>query len=41
MADEIFRRLKSKLTLPPENTLSTEKVLEALAYERRVTGGYG
>jgi uncharacterized RDD family membrane protein YckC len=41
VADEIFRRLKSKLTLPPENTLSTEKVLEALAYERRVTGGYG
>ncbi len=41
MADQIFRRLKSKLTLPPENTLSIEKVLETLAYERRVTGGYG
>ena len=40
MAEEIFRRLKPKLTLPPENTLSTEKILEALAYERRATGGY-
>src|SRR6266568_8460254 len=40
MADEIFRRLKPKLTLPAENTLSTERILEALAYERRSTGHY-
>jgi len=40
MADEIFRRLKPKLSLPPENTLSTEKILEALAYERRAMSGY-
>ncbi len=40
MADEIFRRLKPKLTLPAENALSTEKILEALSYERRATGRY-
>jgi uncharacterized RDD family membrane protein YckC len=40
MADEIFRRLKPKLTLPADNTLSTESILEALAYERRATGRY-
>ncbi|HME11553.1 MAG TPA: RDD family protein [Candidatus Acidoferrum sp.] len=40
MAEEIFRRLKPKLTLPAENLLSTEKILETLAYERRATGSY-
>jgi uncharacterized RDD family membrane protein YckC len=40
MADEILRRLKPKLTLPLENIGSTEKILEALAYERRVTSHY-
>jgi uncharacterized RDD family membrane protein YckC len=40
MADEIFRRLKSKLTLPSEDIPSSEKILEALAYERRATGRY-
>jgi hypothetical protein len=40
MADDILRRLKPQLTLPVENTLSTEKLLEALAYERRATGRY-
>jgi len=40
MADEILRRLKPKLTLPLENTGSTEKILEALAYERRATSRY-
>jgi hypothetical protein len=40
MAEQILQRLKSKLTLPADNSLSTEKVLESLAYERRATG-YG
>jgi uncharacterized RDD family membrane protein YckC len=40
MADDILRRLKPLLTLPAENTLPTEKLLEALAYERRATGRY-
>ena len=40
MADEILRRLKPKLTLPLESAGSAEKILEALAYERRATSGY-
>lgn len=40
MAEQIFQRLKPKLTLPADNSLSTEKILESLAYERRATGGY-
>ena len=40
MADEIFARLKPKLTPPAENSLSSEKILEALAYERRAGGRY-
>jgi uncharacterized RDD family membrane protein YckC len=40
IADEILRRIKPKLILPAENLLSTEKILEALAYERRTIGGY-
>jgi uncharacterized RDD family membrane protein YckC len=40
MADEIFLRLKPKLTLPAENTLSADRILEALAYEHRATGRY-
>jgi len=40
MADEILRRIKAKLTLPAENSLSTDKILEALAFERRATGRY-
>jgi uncharacterized RDD family membrane protein YckC len=40
MADDILRRLKPQLTLPAENNLSSEKVLEALAYERRATSRY-
>jgi uncharacterized RDD family membrane protein YckC len=35
MADDILRRLRPHLALPVENTLSTEKLLEALAHERR------
>jgi uncharacterized RDD family membrane protein YckC len=40
IADDILRRLKPKLTLPTENALPTEKLLEALAYERRATSRY-
>jgi len=40
MADEILRKLRPKLTLPAENTVSSEKILEALAYQRRAAGGY-
>jgi len=41
MADQIFQRVKPKLTLPADNALSVETILETLAYERRTTGGYG
>ena len=40
MAEQIFQRLKPKLTLPADNTLPTESILEGLAYERRATRGY-
>jgi uncharacterized RDD family membrane protein YckC len=40
MADEILRRLRLKLSLPTDGSLSTEKILESLAYERRATGRY-
>ena len=40
MADEILRRLKPKLTLPSNGSLSGGKILESLAYERRATGRY-
>lgn len=40
MADQIFRRLAPKLTLPADQTLSTEAILESLARERRATGHY-
>jgi len=40
MADEIFRRFRSKLTLPERNDLSVEKILESLANERRATRNY-
>ena len=39
MADEILRRLKPKLTLPSNGSLS-RSILESLAYERRATGRY-
>jgi len=41
MADQIFYRLKPKLNLPAGNSLSSEAVLETLAYERRSASGYG
>lgn len=40
MADQIFLRLKPRLTLLAESTPSAESILEALAHERRVTGSY-
>ncbi len=40
MAEEILRRIKPKLTLPADPSLSTERLLETLAYERRATGSY-
>lgn len=40
MAEQILQRIKLKLTLTENNSLSTESILESLAYERRATGGY-
>lgn len=40
MAEAIFRRIKPKLTLPSDPSLSTEKILEVVAYERRSTSAY-
>src|SRR6202046_5056926 len=40
LAEDILRRIRPKLTLPTEKVLSTEKVLEGLAYERRATSRY-
>jgi hypothetical protein len=40
MADDILRRLMPKLTIPADNSLSSERLLEALSYQRRATGRY-
>jgi uncharacterized RDD family membrane protein YckC len=40
MADEILRRIKPKLTISNDASLSTENLLETLAYERRAAGPY-
>jgi uncharacterized RDD family membrane protein YckC len=40
IADEVLRRIRPKLTLPTDRTYSSEKWLEAVAYERRTQGGY-
>jgi uncharacterized RDD family membrane protein YckC len=40
MADEILRRIQTKLTLPSDTSISSEKILEALSYECRSTAGY-
>jgi len=43
MADEILNRLKPKLTIPADiniSAYSSDKILEALAFERRSTGRY-
>jgi uncharacterized RDD family membrane protein YckC len=40
MGDEIARRIKPRLSLPPENVPPNERLLEAIAAERRSTAGY-
>jgi len=40
IASEILDRIRPKLRLPSEDSRSSEKILEALAYERRATGRY-
>ena len=40
MGEEIARRIKPKLSLPPENLPSNERLLEAVVAERRSTAGY-
>ncbi|MFZ3215618.1 MAG: RDD family protein [Candidatus Acidiferrales bacterium] len=40
MAEQILAKLKPRLTLPAENPLAGEKLLEALAHERRSSAGY-
>ena len=40
MADEVLRRIKPKLNLPNDPSISSEKILEALAYERHSTSAY-
>jgi uncharacterized RDD family membrane protein YckC len=40
VADEVFRRIKDRLTIPADNTLSVEQVFEGLSYERRATGHF-
>ncbi len=40
MASTIIGRIKGKLTLPMDNSISGEKLLEALSYERRATGHF-
>jgi len=40
MGDEIARRIKPRLSLPPENVPSNERLLEVIAAERRSTAGY-
>jgi uncharacterized RDD family membrane protein YckC len=40
MAEEILRKIKPKLALPADASLSTERILEALAYERNSMRAY-
>jgi uncharacterized RDD family membrane protein YckC len=40
MADEVLRKVHDKLTIPMGFTMSAEKILETLSYERRATGRY-
>jgi hypothetical protein len=40
MAEEVLRKVSPKLNLTAHSSLSTESILEALAYERRSTASY-
>ncbi len=40
MAQEVFNKVRDKLTIPAENTLSAESLLEALSLERRATRNF-
>jgi uncharacterized RDD family membrane protein YckC len=40
MADRIAKQIRSKLSLPRDESLNSEKLLEAIAHERRSSAGY-
>jgi uncharacterized RDD family membrane protein YckC len=40
MADDILSRIRGKLTLPADPSISADRLLEALSFERRATGRY-
>ena len=40
MAEQIARQIQPKLSLPPGESLNAEKLLEAIAFERRSSAGY-
>ncbi len=40
MSSAILRRIKDKLSLPADNSLSREKILESLSFERRATAHF-
>jgi uncharacterized RDD family membrane protein YckC len=40
VAEEVYSRIKNRLTIPADNTLSVERILEGLSYERRSTGHF-
>jgi hypothetical protein len=40
MADDILNRIRTKLTLPTDPSISADRLLEALSFERRATGRY-
>jgi uncharacterized RDD family membrane protein YckC len=40
MADDILNRIRAKLTLPTDTSISADRLLEALSFERRATGRY-
>ena len=40
MADDILNRIRTKLTLPADPSISADRLLEALSFERRATGRY-
>jgi hypothetical protein len=40
MAEQIARQIRPKLSLPPGELLYAEKLLEAVAQERRSSAGY-